>query len=168
MYKWGPLFFLFKSYTLLVAHPLMPNMLVKFANNTLTNIFGQISGGQNLTDRPDSLTESHAALLGKSVGGAAGLVVSLIILFIVVRRNLEAAERLLRQSYQLLTTLTSVFRAPPPPAPLPTPPPRRSMGLNLTDEERAVAAWNQRLAYSALHCHLYSDVATVVAREEYI
>ena len=39
---------------------------------------------------------------------------------------------------------------PPPPPPLPTPPPRRCMGLNLKDEERAVAAWNQRLAASAL------------------
>ena len=81
---------------------------------------------------------------------------------------MEAAERLIRQSNQLLTTLNSVFRAPLPPAPLPTPPPRRVMGLNLTDEEREIRAWNERLAYSALRCHLYSNVATVVAREEYI
>ena len=38
----------------------------------------------------------------------------------------------------------------------------------LTDEEREIRAWNERLAYSALRCHLYSNVATVVAREEYI
>ena len=62
-------------------------MFVKFANNTLTNIFGHISSGQNQTDRLDSITESHA-MVGKSVGGAMGLVGSLIILFIVVRRNM--------------------------------------------------------------------------------
>ena len=146
----------------------MPNMLVTFANNTLTNIFGKLSGGQNLTDQPDSLTESHAALLGKSVGGFVGVVFSLIMLSMVVRRNLEAVERLLRQANQLLTSLTSVFRAPPPPAPQPPLVPRCCMGLNLTDEERMVAEWNARLGHSALHCHLYSDVATVMAVEEYV
>ena len=78
-------------------------MLVKFANNTLTNIFGQLSSGQNRTDNElDSLTESHDSLIARSVGGCGGLVVVLFILLIVVRRNMEAAERLIRQSNQLL------------------------------------------------------------------
>ena len=47
-------------------------MLVKFANNTLTNIFGQLSSGQNRTDNElDSLTESHDSLIA-SVGGCGG------------------------------------------------------------------------------------------------
>ena len=70
--KWGPLFLLFISHTLLVALLLRPNMLVKFANNTLTNIFGHLSSGHNRTNELDSLTESHATLIGKGVGGAGG------------------------------------------------------------------------------------------------
>ena len=102
----------------------------------------------------------YHAMVGKRVGGVVGLVGSLIILLIVVKRNMEAVERILRQTNQLFTTLTKVFRTPQSPPLL--------LAMNMTDEERAVAEWNQRLAASALRCHLYSDVATCVARQEYV
>ena len=143
-------------------------MYVKFANNTLTNIFGKLASSQNHTDGLDSLTESHTALVVKGVSGCVGVVFSLILLLVAVRRNMEAVGNLIRQLSDLLTSLGNIFRAPPPPVPQPPLVPRRHVGLDLTDEEKAVAEWNARLAHSALRCHLYSDVATLRAHEEYV
>ena len=143
-------------------------MLVTFANNTLTNIFGKLGSSPNRTDELDPLTESHVAHVVKSVSGGLGVVLSLIVLLVLVRKNMEAVERILRQLSDLLTALGNLFRAPPPPVPQPPPVPRRAMGLNLDDEEKVVAEWQARLAQSALHCHLYSDVATLRAHEEYV
>ena len=143
-------------------------MSVRFANNTLINIFGKIASSPNPTDGPDPLTESHVALAAKGVGGGVGVVVVLIALLVVVRRNMEAVSRILEQLSDLLTSLGNAFRTPPPPAPQPPPVPRRSMGLNYSDEEKAVREWNARLAHSAVNCHLYSDVATLRAHEEYV
>ena len=143
-------------------------MSARFANNTLVNIFGRIASSPNNTDGLDSLTESHAAHVAEGVGGGVGLVVVLIALLVLVRRNMQAVSRILEQLNVLLTSLGNAFRAAPPPAPQPPPVPRRSLGLNYSDEEKAIREWNARLAQSAIDCHLYSDVATLRAHEEYV
>ena len=83
--------------------------------------------------------EGSCSLVEEVVGGLVGLIVCLVGVVVVVRRNMEAVQNILGQIQNLLTTLTSatrqIFQSHEMPPPLP---PRHEFvhGSNLTDDHR--------------------------------